>query len=197
MGNNGLHVRPASAAASVCYAVYAAVMAWIALCDRLPVAARADDKPAMEATGPSIATELSHLGALKFNTRLQDAADENVFDDLAVMVTISDVIADSHQCHISYRRRVEREQRSSDQQRSLALADVDEVKVEPFESFENEHQGKAGWVYTMTDPEISAVVIAHGDDMMDWFAVMGAEAAKHLAEDIRRQGDYCRRHATR
>jgi hypothetical protein len=169
-------------------------MAWVALCVRLPAAARAGDKSAMNSAAASIANVLNHLGALKFTTRLQDAADENVFDDLAVVVTISDVVADSPQCHISYRRHIEREERGSEEQRSLALAEVDAVKVEPFESFENEHQGRAGWVYSMTEPEISAVVMFHRDDMIDWFAVMGAEPAKRLAEDIRRRGDYCRQH---
>ena len=139
--------------------------------------------------------ELSHLGALKFNTRRQDAADENVFTDLPVAVTISHVVADAEQCHIAYRRQFELEDSSREEQRSFALGDIDEVKVEPFESFENEHQGQPGWVYTMTDPEISAVVITHRDGSMDWFAVRAGAMAKRLSEDIQVRGNYCHRHA--
>jgi hypothetical protein len=130
---------------------------------------------------------------LKFDTRLQDAADENVFSDVAVVVRISDVAADSQQCQISYRQRVEQEQDGGDEQRRLRLDDIDDVKVEPFESFENEHQGKAGWVYTMTHPEVSAVVVTHRSGALDWFAVIGVEAGRRLADDIKRRGDYCLR----
>ncbi len=215
----GLRVRHASGTVSLRYAVaaalYAAVIGWIVLNSLLPLAARADNKSTagkstVSATGPSIADELAHLGALKFNTRLQDASDENVFDDLPVVVTISDVVSDSPQCHISYRERVEREEHSRDEQRSLALTDIIEVKVEPFESF-GEHEGKPGSVYTMTDPAEDpggAAARAHiyffffffflarrSDDMTDWFVIRDTEMAKRLAEDIRRRGDYCRAHA--
>lgn len=156
---------------------------------------RAVERPNSRSASPSLPDELSHLGALKFNTRRQDAADENVFTDLPVAVTISHVVADAEQCHIAYRRQFELEDSSREEQRSFALGDIDEVKVEPFESFENEHQGQPGWVYTMTDPEISAVVITHRDGSMDWFAVRAGAMAKRLSEDIQVRGNYCHRHA--
>ncbi len=157
--------------------------------------AGAAEKPVGGSISPSISDELSHLGAVKFNTRLQDAADENTFTDLPVVITISHVVADAGQCHISYRRQLQREESSREEQRRFDLSDIGEIKVEPFESFENEHQGQPGWVYTMTDPQMSAVVIIHADGSMDWFAVTAGDRAKRLSEDIRRRGDYCRRGA--
>lgn len=139
----------------------------------------------------SLAGELRHLGTLKFNTRLQDAADESVFDELPVLVTIQDVTADSNDCQISYRLHIERPDGNRDEQRRLVLADVDEVTVEPFESYQNESEGAAGWVYTLTEPQVSAVVIAAQHATRYWFAVPGTAAAKHLAEDIKRAAGYC------
>jgi len=178
-------------------ACFTAAIGLMLICSGPPVIATAADAGLTgAATAPSLQSELSHLGTVKFSTRLQDAADENVFEDLPIVVTISDVI-DTAQCHISYQQRVEREGASSDERRSLTLGDIDAVKIEPFESFENEHQGQPGLVYTLTEPEISAVVVTHQAGAVDWFAIIGVEAANRLAGQIRRRGDYCRRHLSK
>lgn len=185
-----------SVAARARYALCGALIAWSCLQGASPErTTRATERPTLRSASPSLPDELSHLGSLKFTTRRQDAADESVFTDLPVTVTISHVVADAEQCHISYRRQLEREDSNQEEQHSFALGDIDELKVEPFESFENEHQGQPGWVYTLTDPEISAVVITHRDGRMDWFAVRAGAIAQRLREDIQRRGDYCRRHA--
>ncbi len=169
----------------------------MALSSGMAQTARVDHAAAMASSSTGNQDDLGRLSTLKFNTRLQDAADENEFDDLPQVDTISGVVADGSQCRIAYRQNVERDGGTYEEQHRLALGDIVEIKVELFESFENEHQGKPGWVYTMTDPPISAVVITHQDGTMDWFAVMGAAAANDLAADIKRGGDYCRRHAMR
>lgn len=148
------------------------------------------------ATEPSLREQLSRLGTARFKLRLQDAADESAFSDVPMAVTVSDVVADSGQCQLAYRLSVERDASRSDQRHGFALGDIERVTVEPFESFENEREGVAGLLYSMSDPEISTIVIWHRNGGIDWFAVMGAEEAAQLADHIRRRAEYCHRHRT-
>jgi hypothetical protein len=147
----------------------------------------------LAATLKSVQDQLTGIGTLGFSERLQDAAEESVFVEIPMTVSASEFIADASHCQLSYRQRVERNGVVDDQKRTLSFRDIDKVVVQPFEIFENQRNGKPGFIYSYTTPQIMTLVAAHSDASFNWFAFTDSATANQVATGVRQVAARCHR----
>ncbi len=132
----------------------------------------------------SIQEQLEHTATLNFRDVLQDAADETISVESDVAVQVTAVAADPTQCRLSYRQRVQRDDNVTDQPYQVSFGDVEEIRVELFEKYENEFTPKPGLIYVRSTPSISAVEMIHPDRKANWFAFADEAAANRLADTL-------------
>src|SRR5579871_3084797 len=132
----------------------------------------------------SIQEQLDHIGSVHFSDVLVDAADESVSFEADVTVQVSEVATDPTQCVLSYRQRMQRDETVTDQSYQVPLRDIQTVRVELFEKYENEFAGIRGYVYIRSTPSISTVELIHPDHKANWFPFIDEGAAKRLADTL-------------
>jgi hypothetical protein len=147
------------------------------------------------ATFAAIQEQLRHAGALAFTLTLQDADDEDKIVKVDLVVQVTDVTSNPGECRLSYRERVQKrgitsdpslqvDLRDSDQSLQADLRDVETVRTAAFESYENEWEAVAGFVYTYTMPQMTTVLLVHPNHAVNWFAFADADTAKRVAEEM-------------
>jgi hypothetical protein len=147
------------------------------------------------ATFAAIQEQLSHTGALAFTLTLQDADDEDKIVKVDLVVQVTDVAADPGECRLSYRERVQKSAITNDQSLPVDLPDRDQsprvdlrdvetVRTAAFESYENEWEAIAGFVYTYTTPQVTTVLLVHPNHAVNWIAFADADTAKRVAEEM-------------
>jgi hypothetical protein len=132
----------------------------------------------------SVQEQLGHIGSVGFRDLLVDAADETITFESDVTVQVSEVTTDPAECRISYRQRLQRDDTVTDQSYQVPLRDIQTVRVELFEKYENEFTGKPGYVFIRSTPYISTVEMIHPDHKVNWFPFVDEAAAKRLADTL-------------
>jgi hypothetical protein len=157
----------------------------------LTAAGAASSKHPASPSGPSLANVLAsigelidHIGSVRFRDLLVDAADETITFESDVTVQVSDVTTDPTQCRLSYRQRMQRDDAVTDESYQVSLRDIQSVRVELFEKYENEFTGKPGYVYIRSTPSIATVELIYPDHKANWFPFADETAAKRLAESL-------------
>ena len=140
--------------------------------------------PALADVLASIGEQLGQLASVRFSDLMVDAADETITFESDVTVQVSEVSSDPAQCRISYRQRVQRDDAVTDQSYEVPLRDIQTVRVELYEKYENEFTGKPGYVFIRSTPYISTVEMIHPDHKVNWFPFVDEAGAKRLADSL-------------
>jgi hypothetical protein len=152
----------------------------------------------------AIEEQLTNIRALAFTLTLQDADDEDKIVKVDLVVRVTDVAVDPGECRLSYRERVEKtgisndqslpvDVRDSDQSLQVDLRAVETVRTAAFESYKNEWEAVAGFVYTYTMPQITTVLLVRPNHAVNWFAFADADTAKRVGEEMSQALKLCNR----
>jgi hypothetical protein len=145
----------------------------------------------LPATMAFIQQQLSRAGSVMFSSTLQDSSDENNSTEFDITVAVDDVVADASHCQLSYHQKVARNGVASEQQVHLALRDIGDVVVELFEKYQNEWETRPGFVFVLTDPSTTAVVLVGPKHTADWLAFTDANLARQVGDAIKRAIGLC------
>jgi hypothetical protein len=174
---------------------------WLAMAFSLPClllsqsGSAATSNPAadtsLSATLALIQQQLSRAGSVMFSSTLQDSSDENNSTEFDFTVAVDQVVGDASHCQLSYHQKVTRDGVASEQQVQLALRDITDVVVEAFEKYQNEWEARPGFVFVLTDPSTTALVLVGPQHSAHWLAFTDASLAAQVGAAIKRAIGLC------
>ncbi len=145
----------------------------------------------LPATMALIEQQLRRAGSVTFSSTMQDSSDENNSTQFDFTVAVDAAVGDATHCQLSYHQKVVRDGVASEQQVQLALRDITDVVVESFEKYQNEWETRPGFVFVLTDPATTAVVLVGPKHTAHFLAFTDGNLATQVGAAIERAIGLC------
>jgi hypothetical protein len=153
----------------------------------------AADGPSLAATMQFIQDKLNSYGKAAFVEYRQNTSDGSTAT-VTIVNEISNVVADSGQCSISYHRKATQDGNIyKNENYAFSLREVQDIVVRPFEQHETEYFAGTGAniAVTSTSPPVTVLMVRRPHSEMNFFDLTDAALADRLAKALTHAIELC------
>ena len=153
----------------------------------------AADGPSLAATMQFIQDKLNEQGKAAFVEYRQNTSDGSTLI-VTIVNEISNVVADSGQCRISYHRKAKQDGKVyKNDNGAFSLREVQDIIVRPFEQHESEYFSNTGVniVVTSTTPSVTVLTVRRPRGEINFFDFTDAALADRVAKAMVHAVELC------